>query len=346
MALAVVVPGLPAQRGHAAAIVGETHYAQPTTQPPRTPEALKEDYRRPSTIPFPKENPYTPAKAALGKRLYFDTRLSGGNVLSCGTCHSPAFGWGDGLPKGIGHGMRQLDRRSPTIINAAWGQIFMWDGRAATLEEQALGPIQAAAEMNLPLDVLMDRLAHIKEYQPLFAAAFPNEGIVPASVAKAIATYERSVVSNPAPFDAWLEGQSAALSESARRGFALFNAKAGCASCHAGWNFTDESFADIGLPGDDVGRGKLATGVVKMQHAFKTPGLREISHRGPYMHDGSIPTLEAVVEHYDRGGIDRPSRSDLIKPLGLTAQEKADLVSFLNALTSRIDPTIVPILPR
>jgi cytochrome c peroxidase len=333
-------------RGYAAATIGETRYERPSTQAVRTPEALKEEYRRPGVIPFPKENPYTPAKAALGKRLYFDTRLSAGNALSCASCHSPAFGWGDGLPRGVGHGMLQLGRRSPTIINAAWGQTFMWDGRFATLEEQALGPIQAAAEMNMPLDRLMDRLARIREYKPLFDDAFPGEGVTPATIAKAMATYERTVVSNPAPFDVWLEGQDAALSGPAKRGFALFNAKAGCASCHAGWNFTDDSFADIGLPDDDIGRGKLATNVVKMQHAFKTPGLREIAHRGPYMHDGSIQSLEAVVEHYDQGGVDRPSRSDLIKPLGLSAQEKADLVSFLSSLTSRVDPTIVPVLPR
>jgi cytochrome c peroxidase len=346
-ALVALVSCLLAQpRGYAAALVGETRHDRPSTPSVRTLEALKEEYRRPSVIPFPKENPYTPAKMILGKRLYFDTRLSAGNVLSCASCHSPAFGWGDGLPKGVGHGMLQLGRRSPTIINAAWGQIFMWDGRAATLEEQALGPIQAGAEMNMPLDRLMDRLARIAEYKPLFDQAFPGEGATPATVAKAIATYERTVVSSPAPFDAWLDGQSTALSEPARRGFALFNTKAGCASCHGGWNFTDESFADTGLSDDDIGRGKFATDVVKMQHAFKTPGLREIAHRGPYMHDGSIQSLAAVVEHYDRGGVDRPSRSDLIKPLGLSAQEKADLVSFLNTLTSRVDPTIVPVLPR
>jgi cytochrome c peroxidase len=205
--LLIVLPGQ--QRIYAQAIVGPTHFATPVRRPALTPETLKEEYRRPSVIPFPRENPYTPAKASLGKRLYFDTRLSGSSALSCASCHSPAFGWGDGLPKGVGHGMQPLGRRSPTIVNPAWGQIFMWDGRAATLEEQALGPIQADAEMNMPLPVLMDRLARISEYQPLFDAVFPGDGTNPKHLAKAIATYERTVASGPAPFDAWLDGHRA-----------------------------------------------------------------------------------------------------------------------------------------
>jgi cytochrome c peroxidase len=242
--------------------------------------------------------------------------------------------------------MKSLGRRSPTIINAAFGGIFFWDGRAASLEEQALGPIQAAGEMNLPLDVLMQRLSHIDEYAPLFKASFPEDGMKPATIAKAIATYERTVISGQAPFDAWIAGDEKAISENAKRGFALFNGKAQCVLCHSGWNFSDDSFQDIGLDDDDIGRGKFMPGVVKMQHAFKTPGLREISRRAPYMHNGSMLTLAAVIDHYDRGGIDRPSRSFMIKPLGLSADEKADLVAFLGTLTSDVDPTTVPVLPR
>lgn len=167
-----------------------------------------------------------------------------------------------------------------------------------------------------------------------------------ATLAKAIATYERTVVSERAPFDAWIDGNEKAISEEAKRGFALFNAKAQCSACHEGWNFTNEGFQDIGLPSDDIGRGKLLPNVIKMQHAFKTPSLREISRRSPYMHDGSLATLEAVVEHYDHGGVDRPSRSDLMKPLDLTSQEKTDLVAFLKTLNSDLSPTSVPVLPR
>jgi len=309
-------------------------------------DQLRSAYKRPSTIPFPSDNPYTVAKVTLGKALYFDPRLSGANVLSCASCHSPAFGWGDGLPKGVGHGMKTLGRRSPSIINAAYGQIFMWDGRAASLEEQALGPIKTDVEMNMPIDKLMERLTGIPGYAPMFEAAFPKQGIKPESVAKAIATFERTVVSARAPFDTWIEGNDKAISEDAKRGFALFNTKADCARCHSGWNFTDDSFHDIGLASDDPGRGKFLPSIAKMQHAFKTPGLREITRRGPYMHDGSIATLEAVVDHYDKGGMERPSRSDLVKPLGLSQQEKKDLVAFMQTLTSDADPMTVPVLPR
>jgi cytochrome c peroxidase len=200
--------------------------------------------------------------------------------------------------------------------------------------------------MNMPIDKLMDRLSTIAEYKPLFEAAFPNEGVKVKTLALAIATYERTVVSERAPFDAWIEGNEKAISEEAKRGFALFNGKAQCSACHEGWNFTNEGFQDIGLPSDDIGRGKFLPNVIKMQHAFKTPSLREITRRGPYMHDGSLATLDAVVEHYDHGGVDRASRSDLMKPLGLTAQEKADIVAFLRTLTSDLSPTSVPVLPR
>jgi cytochrome c peroxidase len=330
----------------AAAIVGETRHLTLEQKAASSIETMKALYRRPASIPFPKDNLYTPQKLALGKKLYFDTRISVSSAQSCASCHSPAFGWADGLPVGVGFGMAQLGRHSPTIINAAWGAIFMWDGRLANLEEQALGPIQSPGEMNMPVDKLMDRLKTIPEYKPLFAAAFPGEDMSPKTLAKAIATYERTVVSQRAPFDDWIDGNEKAVSEEAKRGFVLFNTKAQCSLCHEGWNFTNDGFQDIGLPSDDIGRGKFAPGVLKMEHAFKTPGLREISRRSPYMHDGSMATLEQVVEHYDRGGVERPSRSDLMKPLDLTTQEKADLVAFLNTLSSELDPTSMPVLPR
>src|SRR6195256_4904721 len=202
-------------------IVGEMRRTEPAPKAAAAIGAMKAEYRRPALIPFPKENPYTPEKASLGKKLYFDTRISVTSAQSCASCHSPGFGWGDGLAVGVGHGMAKLGRRSPTIINAAWGAIFMWDGRLASLEEQALGPIQSPGEMNMPIEQLMDRLASIAEYKPLFAAAFPNEGMKSKTLAEAIATYERTVVSEPAPFDAWIEGSEQAISEDAKRGFAV-----------------------------------------------------------------------------------------------------------------------------
>jgi cytochrome c peroxidase len=333
-------------RTEGAALVGQVTRVEPLPQSPSSIDQLKAQYRRPISVAFPKDNPYTPAKAALGKRLFFDTRLSGGNLLSCASCHNPAFSWGDGQPKGIGHGMNALDRRSPTIINLAFGNAFMWDGRAGSLEEQALGPIQASVEMNMPLGELVRRVSGIGSYAEAFAEVFPGETITAKTIAKAIATYERTVVSGRAPFDAWIEGDEKAISAEAKDGFVLFNTKAGCSECHSNWNFTDDSFHDIGLAGDDIGRGKFLPEVVKMKFAFKTPGLREIVRRGPYMHDGSMPTLRAVIDHYDHGGIVRESRSDSIKARKFSEQEKANLIAFLNTLASNGNSTVVPLLPR
>jgi cytochrome c peroxidase len=344
-ATTAVVVAFP-DRSLGSAIVGETRKVDVAQKAATGIEALKALYRRPSTIPFPKDNPYTPEKAALGKKLYFDTRISVTSAQSCASCHSPGYGWGDGLALGVGHGGAKLGRHSPTIVNAAWGAIFMWDGRLANLEEQALGPIQSPGEMNMPLDKLLERLGSIPEYKPLFEKIFPNEGLKAKTIAQAIATYERTVVSERAPFDDWIDGNEKAISDEAKRGFAVFNGKGRCASCHDGWNFTNDGFQDIGLPSEDIGRGQFVPGVVKMEHAFKTPGLREITRRSPYMHDGSLATLEAVVEHYDRGGVDRPSRADLMKPLGLSAQEKSELVAFMKTLSSNLTPTAVPVLPR
>ena len=333
-------------RSGVAAIVGQTRKVDIAQRVDPSIDQLRVEYRRPAIIPFPKENPYTPEKATLGKKPYFDTRLSAANLLSCASCHNPGYGWGDGQPTGVGHNMKRLARRSPSIINAAFGLIFMWDGRAGSLEEQALGPIQADAEMNLPIDQLLARLKAIPEYAPLFQAAFPKEGLTPETIAKAIATYERTVVSGRAPFDEWIDGNEKAIPEEAKRGFVSFNTKGKCADCHSGWNFTDDSFHDIGLPSEDVGRGKFLPDVIKMQRAFKTPGLREITRRGPYMHDGSVATLDGVLQHYVEGGIARASRSELMKPVPLSAQEKSDLVAFMQTLKSDVDPTPVPVLPR
>ena len=346
--LIVLVIGAPCVRATAwaDAVVGETRRIQLAPVPVPADDQLKAEYRQPETIPFPPDDLYTPEKAYLGRTLYYDTRLSGGGQLACASCHNPGFGYGDGLAKSIGDGMKPLDRRSPTVMNAAWGVLFMWDGRAASLEEQALMPIQAPREMHQSLGALVDKLSSIQGYRPLFQAAFPGHAITPGVVADAIATYERTVVPAIAPFDAWIDGDEAAIPEAAKRGFALFNTKAQCALCHAGWRFTDDGFHDTGLPDNDDGRGVLLPHVDKMQHAFKTPGLREIAQRGPYMHDGSLPTLEAVVAHYNEGGINRSSQSELVEPLGLSPTEQADIVAFLRTLTSAVTPPAVPEMPR
>jgi cytochrome c peroxidase len=304
-------------------------------------------YQRPASTPFPDDNAWSPAREALGRALFFDPRLSGSGWISCASCHNPGFSWGDGLPRAIGHGMKTLGRRTPTILNLAWGQALFWDGRADTLEAQALGPIQAAGEMNLDLKTMVGRIGGVESYQPLFAAAYPGEPISAETVAKAIATFERGVVSPEAPFDRWMAGNEDAISTDAKRGFVLFNTKAACAKCHSGWRFTDDSFHDIGVTGDDAGRGALLPQIPALQHAFKTPTLRDVDRRGPYMHDGSVASLEAVVDLYDRGGVvARESLSADMKPLGLTADEKRQLLAFMRTLTSPGRPVEVPALPR
>jgi len=162
-----------------------------------------------------------------------------------------------------------------------------------------------------------------------------------------LATFERTIVSGDAPFDRWIHGDEAAISAAAKRGFALFNGKANCAVCHSGWTFTDAAFHDIGVAkDDDLGRGRLFPSSVKLQHAFKTPTLRDVARRAPYMHDGSVASLAGVIELYDRGGIDRPSRDNDIRPLNLQSREKADLIAFLNTLSDTPKPYPLPNLPR
>lgn len=312
--------------------------------------SLKELYIRPKDIPFPEENPYTKEKEVLGKFLYFDPRLSASGTQSCATCHNPSFGWEDGMALGTGHAHKKLGRSSPTILNLAWdheAEAYMWDGRKTSLEDQALGPIGADVEMNMALEQLLTILKGIKGYEPYFRAAFPNDPdpITKENIAKAIATYERTVVSGEAPFDRWVNGDESAISQSAKRGFMLFNAKANCAACHSGWRFSDGSFHDIGLNDKDIGRGQHLD-LPSMQHAFKTVGLRNIELRAPYMHNGSMDSLEAVVDHYNHGFVQRDSLSSEIKTLDLTDQEKLDLVAFLKTLTSEDPPATLPILPK
>jgi cytochrome c peroxidase len=304
-------------------------------------------YARPAAPPFPATNAFSPEREQLGKALFFDPRLSGSGWISCASCHNPALSWGDGLPRAIGHGMQTLGRRTPTILNLAWADSLFWDGRAASLEEQALGPIQAAGEMNLPLDEMVRRIAHIAGYRERFERAYPGEGITPATVGKSIATFERTVISGTAAFDRWIAGDENAIPEDARRGFVVFNDQGRCAQCHSGWRFTDDSFHDIGVVTSDIGRGAILKDIPPMQSAFKTPTLRNIAGRGPYMHNGSLSTLEEVVELYDRGGlVQRPSLSPEARPLHLSAQQKSDLVAFLKTLTGDDRPVAIPVLPR
>jgi len=312
-------------------------------QPDRS--AWQAKFQRPAEIPFPDNNPYSDAKARLGRMIFWDPLLSGSKTLSCATCHNPGLSWGDGLAHAEGE--KALALRAPTLLNVAWSPKLGWDGHFRNLEAVAFGPITTPGNMNLPEKVLFERLSAIPGYVNAFDDAFGEGDITKKKVELALATFERTIVSGQAPFDRWIKGDNAAIDASAKRGFDLFVGKAHCASCHSGWSFTDSSFHDIGTAtGNDVGRGKLFPTSVKLQYAFKTPTLRDVARRGPYMHDGSVASLEAVIDLYDRGGIDRPSRSELIAPLGLSKGEKADLVAFLRTLTEAPRTVEIPTLPR
>jgi cytochrome c peroxidase len=278
--------------------------------------------------------------------LFFDPRLSGSGAISCASCHNPSLGWQDGLARGVGHQGAILGRHTPTILNVAFVEPLFWDGRADTLEQQAIGPMMAAAEMAGTSEKLIGVVSAIAEYREGLARIFPGEPISVENVAKLIAAFERTVVSGTAPFDRWVAGDENALPEAAKRGFAVFTGKANCAACHSGWRFTDDGFHDIGLPGDDPGRAKFMPGIPVLQFAFKTPTLRNIAERGPYMHDGSLASLDQMVDHYDFGFIMRPSLSPEVRRLHLTPEDKGDLIAFLKTLTSQ-DPLVeYPMLPR
>jgi len=308
-------------------------------------QSALEAFRRPTSIPFPADNPFTPNKAALGKALYFEPRLSAGQNLNCASCHNPSFGWEVPVAGAIGSQNTPLGRRAPTVLNHAWGEHFFWDGRAATLEEQARGPIEADVEMNMPMAEAVRRLAAIDGYRNWFDAVFPGEGVTETTIVQAIATFERTVVSGRAPFDRWVAGDADAVSPAVERGFALFTGKAGCAGCHTGWNFSDDRFHDIGVPTGDEGRFTVS-GDPRDRFAFKTPSLRDLTLRGPFMHNGMFSDLESILRFYAGGGIDRPSRSALIRPFAMSEGELRDLLAFLESLTAEAQTVALPVLPR
>lgn len=307
---------------------------------------LKADFVRPKTTPFPTDDPYSKAKAHLGELLFWDPIVSGSGTQSCASCHNPGLSWTDGLRLGVG--TQEMKTHTPTMLNIAWAPILGWDGHFPSLEAVAFaGPITNPGIMNRKPADLIRALSAIPGYRAAFAAAFSDHAITEAHIADALATFERTIVSGPAPFDRWIAGDENAIGAQAKHGFALFTGKAGCSNCHIGWAFTDEGFYDVGTAtGSDIGRARLFPNTVKLKYAFKVPTLRDVARRAPYMHNGSEATLADVVDLYDRGGIDRPSRADFIKPLHLTAQEKADLIAFLDTLTSDPKPVEVPVLPR
>jgi cytochrome c peroxidase len=326
----------------------------------------------------PDDNPLTPAKVELGKKLYFDARLSANDTIACASCHDPRHGFADARSVSLGVGGAKGVRNSPTVLDAAFLSTQFWDGRAATLEEQAKGPIVNPVEMGMPDHGAAEaKLQKIADYPPLFRSAFGDERVTIDRIAQAIASFERTLVDVEAPIDRFAAGDAKAIPEAAQRGWVLYNGKARCNNCHgyvASFPLlTDELFHNIGVAAKDVNFEELARQaqdhpeeLAKLTHAeglnqlgrflvtkeqkdigaFKSPQLRNVALTAPYMHDGSEKTLRDVIEFYDRGGNPNPWLDGGMRPLGLSEQEKADLVALMETFTSSDLKRFAPLAER
>lgn len=287
-------------------------------------------------VPIPAENQPTAAGVRLGERLFFDRLLSADQTLNCASCHRPDHAFADVSATSQGVFGRRTKRNAPSLWNAAYGKFFFWDGRIQTLEQQVVQPIINPNEMGLPLEELVDRLREHPEYPEMFQAAFGGEP-TQDHVARALASYVRTLRSGNSPADRYTLGDSNALHAGARAGFKLFQGKARCTECHIGPLLTDERFHNtgVGWGGDDLGQFGV-TGKVEDRGRFNTPSLRNVALTAPYMHDGSLPTLEEVIEFYDGGGKANPNQDPDIRPLRLTTEEKKALAAFLRSLTGQV----------
>jgi cytochrome c peroxidase len=323
--------------------------AQPAdAQPNAEFAALKADYKRPP--PKPVENPDL---AELGRLLFWDPRASASGNTACVTCHFPYLGWSVTDQRSRNDSGKPTSRRSQTLLGMAYieGSPFGWDGRNASLEAQTKNSI-ATGSMSMretatpvKVEVIEERIRNIPEYAAMFRKAIPDGAVTLDTMARAVAAYERTFEPGIAPFDRWVDGDEDAISQSAKRGFLLFNTSANCAACHGGWRFTDDRFHDIGTTTTDLGRGRDVKDDGMMKHAFKTPSLRSVALRPPYMHNGMAANLYEVVKHYETGGIDRPSRSPAMMRLDLTERDRLDLVAFMQTLTGMPEGDTPPKLP-
>jgi cytochrome c peroxidase len=296
-------------------------------------------------IEHPQDNPHLEEKVELGKQLYFDKRLSSDDTIACASCHDPNKGWSNGEAFATGVKGQKGGRSAPTIINSAYFKFQFWDGRAMHLEGQALGPIQNPIEMNMKLDEVIPKLNKIEGYRKQFQAIYGTD-VTAENIAKSLAAFERTILSGEAPYDRFKGGDTKAMTEAAQRGMKIFFGKGHCSACHVGPSFSDGAFHNLGVgidkPNPDVGR-FAESKMLGDRGAFRTPTLREIARTAPYMHDGSLTTLEDVVNYYDKGGTENPQLDEELYPLKLTAEDKADLVTFLKeGLSSEKYPHVKP----
>lgn len=300
--------------------------------------------------PVPADNPMTKEKIELGKMLYFDKRVSKDGTVSCATCHDPKKGWAEHSPTSTGIHKQVGGRNSPTVINAAYASSQFWDGRAASLEEQAVGPVGNPIEMGNSMEAVVEKFSKIPEYQKRFQKVF-GTGVTEKGFAQAVAAFERTILSGDSPYDRFLAGDAGALTAAQKRGLKTFE-KAGCSNCHTPPLFSDYDFYNAGVDADkakpDEGR-KAVTKKDDDTGAFRVPSLREVANTAPYFHDGSVQTLEKAVALMAVGGKDNPHRSsdfDVVREARLTAQDQKDLVAFLKALSGKYPVVEPPKLPE
>jgi cytochrome c peroxidase len=301
-------------------------------------------------VVVPVSNPQTTLKIQLGKQLYFDTRLSKDNTISCATCHNPAMGWSDAGPTSKGIDGKFGGRRAPPVSNAAYAPLQFWDGRAPSLEEQAKGPIANPIEMGNTHDAMLRSVQDIPGYVEEFETVFGTSVVTIDMVAEAIAAFERTVVTTDSPFDRYVNGDKDALTSLERKGMEIFNGKGHCTACHWGGYFSDGRFHNLGVMPTDPAKPDSGRYVITKDEddigAFKTPTIRDVALRPPYMHNGSEKTLEDVVDLYNKGGRTKdPNLSPLIVPLGLSKNEKKALVAFMTTAMTSTNPEVVNVKP-
>lgn len=314
------------------AFAGIVLYAQDTEPRPQVTQGLFATL--PDVPPIPADNPQTPEKVELGKMLYFDPRLSASGIISCHTCHNLSLGGTDRLPSSLGHEFLTGGRNAPTVLNAAFFNLQFWDGRAIGLEEQAQGPIQAGVEMAMPADLAVETIAAIEGYLPYFEAAFPEEEtpVTFENIARAIAAFERTLVTPNDGLDRYLRGEEDALSDDAKRGMEIF-VQVGCVACHNGAMLSTGTLMPFNH-GVDLGRATV-TGEESDEFLFRVATLRNISLTAPYFHDGSATTLEDAVRIMGSVQLNRD----------LTDDEVYYILEFLNSLVGEAPEVTIPILP-
>ncbi len=287
------------------------------------------------SVPWPEDNPYSPARAELGKILFFDGRLSANGIISCAFCHDPAHAFAGSTALSVGVNGKLEGRHTPTLVNRAWGKSEFWDGRAPTIEAQMIGPITNPNEMGMTTEGVAQKVRSIKGYAPLFTSAFGDPVITYDRITKAIATFERTIATGNSPYDRYVAGDKSALTKQQKDGLDFFNKKGECAECHKGPNFSDEKFANLGVgmerANPDPGRAAI-TKKRSDSGKFKVPTLRDLAHRGQYMHDGSVKTLSEVLDLYAKGGLPNPHLDTRLTPFYLDDETRRALLAFLDSL--------------